>query len=679
MSGGKTIVRCAIHPSIGIARIGNAPAREYYLGPEVPGRPPEPGSSGFKNDQGQIRRQGARFRIYGYAEDGSVVKEVTADDAEIEWEVHLANRKAGWYQFTNALDLVQYAIPAPRRNPDVQVGERKLLEIDPGPRHIHGQNQSGHRFDSGYIKFPSAFPYWVRLGQLRTDEQGRLIVLGGGGTSGSPLNLPVVSAPDNNGWYDDISDGPVRAKVTLRDRNVELPVQPAMVVVTPPNYGPGLQSVVTLYDVVDNVFREMRWIHEEEPLTFWGHIYPIFKRMVSLQWVSQGGYVLFGPGSPGDLTDPAIRLVLADPGEGARFMRETVFNWFRQPAPSLCAAPPGGRLQLPPVQPHRLPPYYGDGADFYDSPLYFLGVTRTQYNWLQSWANGEFIPGEDRELPARLEDLPLREQPGALDRAPLEDCLGGPFHPSPELTWPMRVPTLWHPPDEVNGLRFRLRIQHPGAETKSDFGPVLTPEICLGPGGPLREPSGPGTLTRWLAIPWQADAASCQAGYVPSTYLPLPATWASRCPVQILSEQAFYQATQPSLPYAQRIKQLAYRQFWLRDLSADYVQSLNQMVTQWSLLGIVTQRKVEWLEREPEPGFPVYFWVETGRSEQFSNADPTWKQLLMVEGLEGRILLPDAVLRQAAATLEELVEETGKPPQELIDPRWFRGAQRDPR
>ena len=30
------IVRCAIHPAIGIARVGNAPADEYYIVPEIP-------------------------------------------------------------------------------------------------------------------------------------------------------------------------------------------------------------------------------------------------------------------------------------------------------------------------------------------------------------------------------------------------------------------------------------------------------------------------------------------------------------------------------------------------------------------------------------------------------------------------------------------------------------------
>jgi hypothetical protein len=103
------IVRCAIHPAIGIARVGNAPADEYYIAPEIPGQAARPGEGrSYKNAQGQIRREAARFRVYGYNAAGEVVKEITAEEAEITWEVHVANRKAAWYNFLNALDLRQH-------------------------------------------------------------------------------------------------------------------------------------------------------------------------------------------------------------------------------------------------------------------------------------------------------------------------------------------------------------------------------------------------------------------------------------------------------------------------------------------------------------------------------------------------------------------------------------------
>src|SRR3954447_7348995 len=106
----ETIVRCAIHPGIGIARLGNSP-NGYFIGPEVPGIVPDPGGA-YKDAQGRIKRQVARFRIFGLNAANQVVKELTADDAAITWRVHLANKKAAWYQFWVPLDIPEASSPA---------------------------------------------------------------------------------------------------------------------------------------------------------------------------------------------------------------------------------------------------------------------------------------------------------------------------------------------------------------------------------------------------------------------------------------------------------------------------------------------------------------------------------------------------------------------------------------
>src|ERR1700755_1751849 len=95
------VVRYAVYPCIGIARVGNSPD-EYFVGPEAPGEIPRP-DGGVKDAEGRIRRRPARFRVCGLSKPGKVVREITADEAEITWRVHLANRKAGWYQFINAM------------------------------------------------------------------------------------------------------------------------------------------------------------------------------------------------------------------------------------------------------------------------------------------------------------------------------------------------------------------------------------------------------------------------------------------------------------------------------------------------------------------------------------------------------------------------------------------------
>jgi hypothetical protein len=666
MSGKKPIVRCAIHPSVGVARVGNAPADEYYLAPEVPGAAADPGPGGFKNAKGEVRKEAARFRVYGYDEDGNVVREITAKDAEITWEVHLANRKAAWYKFANAMDLKQYALPTTFRNATVAGGLRQALVIDPGPIEISGRGTAGpdYRFDQGFIRFGDGGPIQVPLGELRTDDEGRLLVLGGAGHSASSTNQPAVTFANNEGWYDDVSDGPVRATVRLAGQPEPLIAEPAMVAVTPPNFGPGLHGVVTLYDVIYDLFRRRGWLQPPPRVLFWEHIFPVFERMVTSQWVNLGAYLLFGPGSPGDLLEPGRLASLSDPGAASEAERRKVFAWFRQPPPAWDE--PGPRTVLPPPQPSLLPPFYGDGfGEYNDIAIDELALTETQFGWLKRWADGDFEPGERRKPRRRLDELDLREQPSALDRAPLEDCLGGPFHPGIELTWPMRVPRMWRPPESADGLLFRLNILAAGEAARDDFGPVLTPEHCVGPDGPLTA-SGPGTLTRWLGIPWQTDEASCLAGYDYSNYLPLPSFWAARVPNDVLSQHAFAQATDPRLSHVQRLKHLSHRQFWLRDLQGSgYQARINNMVKEWNLTGIVTETTARHAPGKGEEGFPERYWVESQRDRSFSDADPTWKQLLMVEGTEPRTEL----LESAATPIEELAAGREERPAEVVHPR----------
>ena len=155
----------------------------------------------LKDAQGRIKRQAARFRLFGYDSKGKLVKEITSKDASICWTAHLANKKAAWKRF------VGLNPNSPLRN--ASVTDRKSLLIDPGPRSLSGPNKTAS-FDTGTF-LGSVVP----LGEMRTDRQGRLLVLGGFGNAGSPIHAPF-DAPGNDfanrdGWYDDVCDGDVRA------------------------------------------------------------------------------------------------------------------------------------------------------------------------------------------------------------------------------------------------------------------------------------------------------------------------------------------------------------------------------------------------------------------------------------------------------------------------------------
>src|SRR5487761_314389 len=133
-TGERTIVRAAIYPAIGIARVGNS-ASEYFLAPEVTDPLPEP--PGFYRDPtGALKRQAVRFRIYGLDAAGIPVAELTADNAEILWTVHRANKKSAWHQFQIALDIPEADSAPPSWLRNMTIADRASLIIDPGPRHV---------------------------------------------------------------------------------------------------------------------------------------------------------------------------------------------------------------------------------------------------------------------------------------------------------------------------------------------------------------------------------------------------------------------------------------------------------------------------------------------------------------------------------------------------------------
>src|SRR5215831_5957340 len=225
----KLIAEVRIHPAIGIARVGNSPD-EFFIGPEIP-VPTGPPEGGYRDKLGNLKRQAARFRIYAYDRKGNLLGELTSADADIEWTVHVANKKADWYDFDMALDLrpEAAAVQSARRNAGIPQDKRYQLNITPGPITIQGKNKTSPPLNGMF------FDQQVYLGELRTDDQGRLLFLGGRGAAGTPLTRFTLNTFANNpAWYDDTSDGPVTAKVTVNGADLE--ADPAWVVTAPPNF-----------------------------------------------------------------------------------------------------------------------------------------------------------------------------------------------------------------------------------------------------------------------------------------------------------------------------------------------------------------------------------------------------------------------------------------------------------
>ncbi len=391
---------------------------------------PAPEKPGFYRDvAGALKQQAARFRVYGYNCAGEVVGELTADVADVRWTVHVANRKASWYQWTMALDIPEAAgSKVPRRNATVTDGQRKGLVIDAGPRTIRGKGTQGPEYE-----FRGSFQRaGVYLGAIRTDDAGRLLFLGGYGVSASPTGSPIYNPNDPNGfinadgWYDDISDGPVTAAVTIEGRSI--PVESAWVLTAPPNYGPSVYGVRTLYDLLVDQYVRAGWLDHPSEVSFRDDVYPILRRLSHLQWVNRGFATQFGYGGPNDFEDPDYVKMLArvpKPGEvdlnGE--LRRQVFRSFRDPEGT-------DNNQLP------WPWIYGDAMDVppADTPRQNAAVSPTQYRALQAWAAGQFAPyrGQPGDPPDALSKVKLQDQPAMLDRAALTFCLADSNSRNPE-------------------------------------------------------------------------------------------------------------------------------------------------------------------------------------------------------------------------------------------------------
>ena len=442
------ITSIKIHPAIGIARLGNSPT-EFFIGPEIPGSHPRP-PSGYRDAQHRIKRQAARFRLFGYDAKGKLVGEVTSADAKIEWNVHLANKKAEWKEFDGL------KANTPRRN--AAVVDRTTLVIDPGPRSVTGSNKSAS-FDTG--KFLGTL---VPLGEIRTDSQARLLVLGGSGISGSPTNQPLTTFANNAGWHDDVSDGPVGATVTLKNGGKTFEAAGAWVIAGPPKYAPGLDNVITLYDVLLQVAVDKLGLKLPAKPSFTRDIYPLLQRATKMKWVSAmvahpmahaGAHAAkhaahAHAGGPAHSTFAGVI-----PPPGSLAARTAIFNKLRDPA--LPGTQSSGDSDMPMIHSDYYP------ADT-NEPL-----TKVQYEAMKSWKNGNFV-NDWTGPPVASKTI----TPQGLDRAGLESCVGGAFYPGIEASWLLRDKYKFSEP-------FRL------------------------------DPTNlePGDLTKQMAVPWQADFTDC--------------------------------------------------------------------------------------------------------------------------------------------------------------------------
>lgn len=582
-----------IHPALGIARVGDS-ADGWFIGPELPGVPPLPdagrGGEGFRS--AGIKRQAARFRVFRYEIDGhgrlGSWREVTLDDPDvkgIEWTVHLANTKASYYRFEGATGdptaapHVRRGAPA-LRNPSIKDARvrRRRLEIDPLARSIAGRGVAGSELTPGAHPEHESWPTMNDeddgekvidyLGELRTDEAGRLLVLGGRGRSRSnQRGGPLVD--DNfanyDGWYDDVADGPVTAVVTFHDgTKVQLggwskqacregkptaDAGGAWVVVAPPKFSPHMDPVVSLYDrMVDvavsslplegnsgyDVVGSRLWrlaqlkSNPAHRPSFSHDVQPILARALLSRFV-------FAEAATKHYSLAAeVWGMLGDPTQ-LPDARSFVLRYLRPPVGT--TAPEGATASMPMLFGDQ---YQGDAFDGADAPEgQFLSITATQYEILRRWGSGHFV-ADWTDGPA----APERSiTPDGLDCAALQAAVGGAFFPGQEVGWLIRNPKVYAE---------AFRIKHDAA---------------------LRA----GHFTRQMALPWQADFFDCSKETVTYNASADPALqstdvmtwWPTHRPDDVIAHGA-----------ADRVP-------WARHPDGSQIRTKQEFLAQWHRLGFV--------------------------------------------------------------------------------------------
>ncbi|GAA2822830.1 LodA/GoxA family CTQ-dependent oxidase [Kitasatospora sp. CM 4170] len=521
----EDVVHCEIHPTIGIARLGNSPDG-FFVGPEAPGIPPRP-DGGFKDASGRVKRQAARFRVYAYDGAGRVLGELTSADAQITWTAELANAKGAWFAFAGRFHTS--TADSARRNRQVDPADpvaRARLVVRPGPRSVAGPSAdgTGARFDTGtFLGTP------VPLGELRTDEAGRLLVLGGFGRSGSvePAH-PVRHFANNDSWFDDTSDGPVTATVRLGGpQGREVPVTPAWCLVTPPDFAPYTPSLITLYDVALEVARTSLGLPTPPEVSFTRDIYPLLARPIGLAWVNEVARRRHGDAAHNFLSPGRLARLSSNAAADAPF-RQAVFRRLRAP----------GGTDVSQANDGFMPLLAGDDGDSQDGrPGTWLALLPGQYERMRRWAAGDFLPdGTAAPTPVPFADLTPQDQPHALVRAALEAANGGGFFPGIEMTYIAAEPATWAAP-------FRLRTG-----------------------------LAAGDISKYMAVPWQADFFLCNTHW-----------WPAARPDEVLPE--------PEHDALLQVSADAFRE-WDRGIAdgGGSVKGMNEMVSHWGTLGFIVAR-----------------------------------------------------------------------------------------
>ncbi len=656
-----------IHPSIGVGRLGNSPD-SFYLAPEtIGGLPIEADENNcprvengkpvyvkrFKDPKGQIRRQAATFKVYKTipGTNNEVVVDLRDESIDrIEWTVHVANKKAAWWNFVPLLGNLMFGemnsyetwrdtdnlpkdwnLPTNAwtglpwidfRNSSVTgLDNRRQLIIDPGPRTISGSVATPQNFDKNcpgykFVSFPTAEVSQGHsietLGEARTDKYGNLLVLGGYGYAGGSETITGFGGGDT--WHDDIADGPVTATIYFKDPAMQPIKLDAWYVSGSPKYAPELVNISTWDDVIidesikyknvlPDVYDATRWPDTEGwnpdyKVNYDKDIQPFLDRIADYQWVA---------------TVPSMTAFIRpafdthDNSDANKEQRQAFLRFFRKPSKIRQAtekAPAGfedggieggqnqqlfsGHNDLHRADGVPLMPLNSGTNSVRNNVIdKFSTLTDTQYYCLKQWADGKFN-----------KDSPGVTIPGIhpLDKASVGNCVGEPMCPGIEVTWSVRNPVIYSAPYQILSAFDEQHYYENGLNPyRDECQPYVDPLASKG--------CEPGDLTKRMAIPWQADFYDCSVQMInfvdPNVVkdnlsgIPTPPTyyaywWPPQAPWNVISgNTSLHDQKVDGIPAGMQV------------MYSRGVNSFTQMITAWKYLGfIVNQNQDEKFGRQ---------------------------------------------------------------------------------
>jgi hypothetical protein len=231
----------------------------------------------------------------------------------------------------------------------------------------------------------------------------------------------------------------------------------------------------------------------------------------------------------GRLMDAGFRRAVAqatnDPYRSYRFY---LYKLLRRPGEEnvfRTAGKPESRLFRLPL----MPLLAGDNPTSNELPSKFLRLTDYQLYILRQWVQGKFYNEIDEGwVPDSAIDpfQPYKawrnRTPRDLDRGVLSNLLGGAFYPGGEVCWVIRNPSVYREPYRLRAdpdfSMFGQTAANANKSTVSEQLYLAATDETLSQRSNFARGLQPGDLTKYSALPWQADFNECTLQDVNITY-----------------------------------------------------------------------------------------------------------------------------------------------------------------